>query len=79
MINFSRTKQGCEMSDKYYKEYWRRFNMRKRSLPNNFELLGEDSKIEAMMSMEIYNRNLEVQIEDELNLELSEEASWCQM
>ena len=57
---------SIEAAEVYWKELNRRYNDRKKTLPDDYNYLSDRKKAEVRLSIEEYNRILEQQIRMEM-------------
>lgn len=70
MHKFSSTKEGKEARRKYLEEYNKRYNQRKKSLPEGFDTLDAKTQHEVLVQVGQFNYTLKRELEDEIDREL---------
>ena len=70
MHRFSSTKEGKKARRKYLEEYNKRYNQRKMSLPDGFDMLDARTQHEVLAQVGQFNYTLKRELEDEVDREL---------
>jgi hypothetical protein len=70
MHRFSSTKEGKEARRKYLEEYNKRYNQRKMSLPDGFDMLDARTQHEVLVHVGQFNYALKRELKYEIDREL---------